>query len=203
MSRSASLAVFPEIVRVTLRQLLGRRRTLLLLLLAALPSAAGPDLPGRERDRHPVVHPQVSSTPVSMTIVLPLVAVLFGTGAFGAEIDDGTILYLLAKPVSRWIVVSAKAFAAAIAHRRDDRRVGLAGRSRRAAPCRGRRRVRHGSLRRGDGRRLDLLRVCLRGPQPLHPAGPDHRHRLHPGLGGRPLVPAARASRTCRSASTE
>ena len=38
-----------------------------------------------------------------MTIVLPLAAVLFGTGAFGAENDEGTILYLLAKPISRWV----------------------------------------------------------------------------------------------------
>jgi len=47
-----------------------------------------------------------------MTILLPLVAILFGSGAFGSEIDDGTIVYLLAKPVPRWILVAAKALSA-------------------------------------------------------------------------------------------
>jgi ABC-2 type transport system permease protein len=49
---------------------------------------------------------------ITLTILLPLVAILFGAGAFGAEIDDGTVVYLLAKPISRWLVVAAKAFAA-------------------------------------------------------------------------------------------
>jgi len=109
---SGSMSAFPEIVRVTVRQLLGRRRTLLLLLLAALPPllavvfrAAG------ELDVSRFTRGVFE--PVSMTIVLPLAAVLFGTGAFGAEQDDGTILYLLAKPISRWTVVLAKVFAAA------------------------------------------------------------------------------------------
>lgn len=113
VSTSASVSVFPEIIRITFRQLLGRRRTLLLALLAALPvllavlfRAAGQiDVAAFTR--------QVFAT-VSMTIVLPLTAVLFGTGAFGAEIDEGTILYLLAKPVSRWAIVGAKALAAVI-----------------------------------------------------------------------------------------
>ncbi|MGZ6268663.1 MAG: ABC transporter permease subunit [Candidatus Limnocylindrales bacterium] len=113
MSRSASLSVFPEIFRVTLRQLLGRRRTLLLLLLAVLPPLLAVVFrAANETDIRAFTRGVFE--PVSMTIVLPLAAVLFGTGAFGAEVDDGTILYLLAKPVSRWIVVFAKAFAAAI-----------------------------------------------------------------------------------------
>lgn len=109
---SGSMSAFPEIVRISVRQLLGRRRTLLLLLLAALPPllavvfrAAGQ----LDIDRFT----RGVFAPVSMTIVLPLAAVLFGTGAFGAEQDEGTILYLLAKPISRWTVVLAKVFAAA------------------------------------------------------------------------------------------
>ena len=48
-----------------------------------------------------------------LTLVLPIVAVLFGTAAFGAEIEDGTIVYLMAKPVARWAIVAGKVLAAA------------------------------------------------------------------------------------------
>ncbi len=37
--------------------------------------------------------------------LLPLAAVVFGTTAFGGEVDDGTLIYLLVKPLSRWRVV--------------------------------------------------------------------------------------------------
>jgi ABC-2 type transport system permease protein len=93
--------------RVTLRQLLGRRRTILLVLLAAIPvllalvfrAANDADLTGFASG---------VLDAVAVTLLLPIVAVLFGTAAFGAEIEDGTILYLLAKPISRWAVVAAK-----------------------------------------------------------------------------------------------
>jgi ABC-2 type transport system permease protein len=106
-----SIAAIPEIARVTFRQLLGRRRTLLLILLAALPVllalafrvAGQTDIERFSR--------RVFDT-ITITILLPLVGILFGSGAFGAEIDDGTIVYLLAKPIPRWVVVAAKAMSA-------------------------------------------------------------------------------------------
>jgi ABC-2 type transport system permease protein len=106
------MTVFREIVGVTFRQLLGRRRTVLLLLLAGLPLLLAlvfrifGELSIRD-------YTALVFDSVSMTIVLPLAAVLFGCGAFGAEQDEGTIVYLLAKPIPRWIIVLAKAFAAA------------------------------------------------------------------------------------------
>ena len=45
--------------------------------------------------------------------VLPLAALVFGTGALGAEIEDGTAVYLLAKPVARWRIVLVKIAVAA------------------------------------------------------------------------------------------
>lgn len=109
---SASVSVLPDIVRITFKQLLGRRRTLLLVLLAALPPVLALIFRAAGQTDASSFTRQVFDT-VSMTIVLPLAAVLFGTGAFGAEIDEGTILYLLAKPISRWAIVVAKAIAAA------------------------------------------------------------------------------------------
>jgi ABC-2 type transport system permease protein len=40
--------------------------------------------------------------------LLPLAALVFGTTAFGGEIDDGTLIYLLVKPIQRWQVLAAK-----------------------------------------------------------------------------------------------
>jgi ABC-2 type transport system permease protein len=100
-----------EIAKITVRQLLGRRRTLLLLLLSALPillavvfRAAG-ETGIRQFTRN-------AFEAVDVTILMPLVAILFGSGAFGAEMDDGTIVYLLAKPVPRVVTVLAKAASA-------------------------------------------------------------------------------------------
>jgi ABC-2 type transport system permease protein len=45
--------------------------------------------------------------------LLPLVALVLGTAAIGPELDDGTAVYLLAKPIPRWTVVVAKCAAAA------------------------------------------------------------------------------------------
>ncbi|HEY5521473.1 MAG TPA: ABC transporter permease subunit [Candidatus Limnocylindrales bacterium] len=112
MTLTRSVAAVPLVIQVTLRQLLGRRRTILLLLLAAVPVllsivfwAAG----------HASVHDFAVSVldAVGVTLLLPIVAVLFGTAAFGAEIEDGTIVYLLAKPISRWAIVVAKLVGAA------------------------------------------------------------------------------------------
>jgi ABC-2 type transport system permease protein len=40
--------------------------------------------------------------------ILPLVAIVFGTTAFGAEVSDGTIVYLLVKPEARWKIILSK-----------------------------------------------------------------------------------------------
>lgn len=112
-SRTGSLAAFPDIVWLTFRQQLGRRRTVLLVLLAALP----PLLALIYRAFGQVDVRSFTDNVfdlVSLTIVLPLATVLFGSGAFGAENDEGTIVYLLAKPISRWVIVSAKAFSAVV-----------------------------------------------------------------------------------------
>jgi ABC-2 type transport system permease protein len=113
MSPSIRLSIFLEIMRVTVRQLLGRRRTLLLLLLSALPVLLA--VVFRLADEVSIARFTRSAfDAVDMTILLPLVAILFGSGAFGAESDEGTLAYLLAKPIPRWVVVIAKASAATL-----------------------------------------------------------------------------------------
>jgi ABC-2 type transport system permease protein len=47
--------------------------------------------------------------------VMPLVALILGTASLGSEIEDGTAVYLLIKPIPRWIVALAKITVAVVA----------------------------------------------------------------------------------------
>jgi ABC-2 type transport system permease protein len=47
--------------------------------------------------------------------LLPLIAIIFGSTAFGAEVADGTIVYILAKPQPRLGTIISKFFMAVIA----------------------------------------------------------------------------------------
>jgi ABC-2 type transport system permease protein len=102
------MTVFGTIVDVTLRALLGRRRTVLLVLLAALPVIVA--LLARIGGRSPG---EASLFEAIVRTVLPLVALVFGTSALGSELEDGTAVYILAKPIARWQVILAKAGVAA------------------------------------------------------------------------------------------
>jgi ABC-2 type transport system permease protein len=97
---------------ITLRATMGRKRALLfaipavILLLVTGGLTAG--------------HPHVASWP-SMVLgelgfvgVLPLTALIIGTSVLGAEIDDGSVVHLLATPVRRSTVILSK-FAVAAA----------------------------------------------------------------------------------------
>jgi ABC-2 type transport system permease protein len=97
--------IFIEIARVTLRSLAGRRRTLLMLLLAGIPVLAGL-LVRANSDGIDQVGPTLDGLVVR--IILPLVALVFGTAALGSELEDGTAVHLLTKPISRLTIVIAK-----------------------------------------------------------------------------------------------
>jgi ABC-2 type transport system permease protein len=103
------VSVILALVDVTLRGLLGRRRTLLLVLLVALPVliALLVRLSGGRPDADRVLDTLVVRT------VMPLVALIVGTAAIGSEIEDGTAVYLMIKPIARWRIALAKALVAA------------------------------------------------------------------------------------------
>jgi ABC-2 type transport system permease protein len=98
------------LVSLTARQLLGRRRALLILLLALLPVFVallyrfGSD----RTDPLPIEFAPGMLDALVLAMVLPLAALIFGTGALGAEIEDGTAVYLLTKPIARWRIVAVK-----------------------------------------------------------------------------------------------
>jgi ABC-2 type transport system permease protein len=101
------------IAAVTVRALLSRRRAVLMALLAAVPVLIG--LLGRVRGRPGDAVEQTANMlePSVVATLLPLIALVFGTAALGAELDDGSAIHLLTKPVARWRIVTAKILAAA------------------------------------------------------------------------------------------
>ncbi|WP_328466471.1 ABC transporter permease [Streptomyces sp. NBC_00448] len=96
----------PTVARLTYRALLGRRRALLLfglpalllVICAAVRALAGAD-DGTAND---------ILQGFALSSMLPLLGVIAGTGAIGPEIDDGAIVYLLAKPIRRSTIISTK-----------------------------------------------------------------------------------------------
>src|SRR3954464_6898840 len=95
------------IANVTARALVGRRRSLLMLLLAGAPVllALLVRLGGRGGSGTALV-PTLEG--LLVTTVLPLVALVFGTAALGSELDDGTAVHILTKPIPRWAIVVPK-----------------------------------------------------------------------------------------------
>ncbi|WP_432071412.1 ABC transporter permease subunit [Streptomyces wuyuanensis] len=96
----------PTVARLTYRALLGRRRAAILFVLPALLlliAAAVRAFNG--------VDDQVASDVLggfALATMVPLIGVIAGTGAIGPEIDDGSIVYLLAKPVKRPTIIVTK-----------------------------------------------------------------------------------------------
>jgi ABC-2 type transport system permease protein len=102
------MTVVVPIADVTLRGLLSRRRMVLLVLLAALPVLIGLliRVAGGRPDPDRVLDTLV------VRFVMPLLALIVGTGVLGSEIDDGTAVYLMVKPIARWRIVLSKALVA-------------------------------------------------------------------------------------------
>jgi ABC-2 type transport system permease protein len=102
----------PTVAQLTTRSVLGRRRALVLLLLplaliglctlarvlAALDDGEG-------------ITDSLAADLLSgfgIAVLLPLLGLIAGTGVIGPEIDEGSIVYLLAKPIDRFTIVLTK-----------------------------------------------------------------------------------------------
>ena len=99
------------LISLTARQLLGRRRTLVIGLLLALPILIAviyrfSDEAGSGEATEEIALGLVSI--MIFTLLLPLVALVFGTASLGAEIEDGTAVFLLTKPLERWRIIAIK-----------------------------------------------------------------------------------------------
>ncbi|MGW6567012.1 ABC transporter permease subunit [Streptomyces sp. NPDC054975] len=96
----------PTVARLTYRALLGRRRALILFALPALLLliATAVRLFNGADD-------QIAADVLggfALATMVPLIGVIAGTGAIGPEIDDGSIVYLLSKPVKRPSIIFTK-----------------------------------------------------------------------------------------------
>jgi len=97
------------LLAITARALLNRRRTLLLALLGVLLVLVTVLYRlGNPSDTESLEVTRRLLGDFGLGVLLPLVAVIVGTAAIGSEVDDGTIVYLLAKPVPRWRIVLVK-----------------------------------------------------------------------------------------------
>ena len=99
------------IASITARALLGRRRFLLLLPLPLL--LVGLTVLAHGLDPNPSEWGGPVVAGLGFAVVLPMIALVLGTGVLGAEIDDGTIVHVLATPVPRRDIVLAKLAVAA------------------------------------------------------------------------------------------
>jgi ABC-2 type transport system permease protein len=96
----------PTVAYITARGLFGRRRALLLLPLPLL--VIGLALLCRAYD----VAPRNWGTPIlvglGLAVMLPVTALIVGAGVLGSEVDDGTIVHILTKPLPRRDIILAK-----------------------------------------------------------------------------------------------
>ncbi len=94
-------------------QLAGRRRLWLVGLLCLLPIAVASVYLAVGRAEPERWTASVLMNGIVISAVAPLAALLAATAAMGSELEDGTIVFLLTKPVPRWRIAAAKFGAAA------------------------------------------------------------------------------------------
>ena len=104
------------IVRLTMRQIVGQKRSILMLvfallpvLLAALYNLENDSLSAREWTAKDAL------SGIVLGLVMPFTALVFGTAALGQEFEDGTAVYLLAKPIPRSTIIFSKLLVAWLA----------------------------------------------------------------------------------------
>ena len=102
------------VATLTSHSLLGRKRTLVLLLLPlallALCTLARV-LAGLDSEMHRELEGALAPHLLGafgIAILMPLLSLIAGTGSIGPEIDEGSIVYLLAKPLNRHSIVVTK-----------------------------------------------------------------------------------------------
>lgn len=97
------------VVGLAARSLLGRARVLVLLAMsAALIGLAVLVRVAASAPLDPTEGPLDLVRTFGIGVVVPVVALIGTTTLLTSEIDDGSIIYLLSKPVPRWVIVASK-----------------------------------------------------------------------------------------------
>ncbi len=96
------------IIRVTLLQLIGRRRSIGLLVLAAVPAAilllTGLNVEDRETEEFF----RTGILPLILGVTVPIIAIILGSASLGDERRHKTISYLALRPIRREAIAAAK-----------------------------------------------------------------------------------------------
>ena len=102
--------IHPVVVGLTARDLFGRRR---LILFAVLPLVLlGLAVTSRAVRGAGAAETSDILQQVGLGALLPLVALIAATGTLAPQIDDGSVVYLLSKPVSRHAIIRSQALVA-------------------------------------------------------------------------------------------
>lgn len=99
---------------LTLQQIAGRRRSLAMFGLAIVPVLLALVFRLGEHIDQQEWTANVLLDDIILQIALPLACLILGTSAFGSEVEDGTAVYILAKPIPRRDIITAKFAAAAL-----------------------------------------------------------------------------------------
>jgi ABC-2 type transport system permease protein len=96
----------PTVAWITTRATMGRKRA----LLFALPAVVLIVVTVALKASHPPARPWPSHVlgTFGFSVLLPLTALIIGASVLGAEIDDGSVIHLLATPVRRSSVIMTK-----------------------------------------------------------------------------------------------
>ncbi len=102
-----------QILTLSLRQLSGKWRVVLILLLAVVPVglALVPGGDGADADEE-FINALLDGLMVG--VIMPLVTMALATAAFGNEIEDKTLSYVFLKPVARWRIAIPKFLASVV-----------------------------------------------------------------------------------------
>lgn len=98
------------------RQLTSSKRSLWALALAALPVLLAVLIRAKsDTPQSAVAEYVIYWQSMTVGVLLPIIALVVGTGIFGAEVEDGTLTYVLGKPVARWRMVVTRIVVAGLA----------------------------------------------------------------------------------------
>lgn len=98
------------VIWLTRRQLFAKRRIWIAAAILVIPTLIVllVRFNAAEGDLDPVGSLSIIYREIVLGVLLPLTALVFGTSAFGGEVDDGTLIYLMVKPVPRWHLTFSK-----------------------------------------------------------------------------------------------
>lgn len=101
---------------LTRRQLFAKNRLLVALILGLVPALIAMIFRLTAGDS-PEVGFFISTLyrDLVLGVLLPITSLIFGTSAFGGEVEDGTLIYLMVKPVPRWHLSLSKYVVALLA----------------------------------------------------------------------------------------